>query len=201
MGDTTNIFDLPTDPTGGGGVQNNINLKAMENIPPVQNNNMPATQTGQLTLDQNTINQIVNGLQYASSTGATQLPSRDIPMTTNAITQDPSIQPNYIPPPQKTEDYIEDDENDEDIINSYNKNANIQNSLDDLYSEIQTPLLLSIMYFLFQLPFFRKNLFAFFPFLFSKDGNFNLYGFLFTSVLFGTVFYILNKVNTQFGAF
>ena len=201
MDGTTNIFDLPVDPTGGG-VQNNINLKAMENIPPVQNNNMSATtQPGQLTLDQNTINQIVNGLQYASSTGVTQLSSRDIPMTTNTITQDPSIQPNYIPPIKKTEDYIEDNENDEDIINSYNKNANIQNSLDDLYSEIQTPLLLSIMYFLFQLPFFRKNLFAFFPFLFSKDGNFNLYGFLFTSVLFGTVFYILNKVNTQFGAF
>ena len=203
MGDTTNIFDLPTDPAGGGGAQNNINLKAMENIQPMQNNNISNAQQGQgqLTLDQNTINQIVNGLQYASSTGVTQLPSRDIPMTTHAITQDPAIQPNYIPPTQKIDDYIEHDESNEDIINSYNKNANIQNSLDNLYSEIQTPLLLSIMYFLFQLPFFRKNLFAFFPFLFSKDGNFNLYGFLFTSFLFGFVFYFLNKVNTQFGAF
>ena len=195
MGDTTNIFDLPTDPAGGGGGQNNINLQAIENIPPIQNNNsMPAAPQGQLALDQNTINQIVSGLQYASSTGVTQLPSRDIPMTTNAITQDPAIQPNYIPPPQKNDDYIEDDESNDDIINSYNKNANIQNSLDGLYSEIQTPLLLSILYFLFQLPIFRKYLFSFFPFLFTKDGNFNLYGFLFTSVLFGFVFYTLNKI-------
>jgi hypothetical protein len=204
MGDTTNIFDLPTDPAGGGGGQNNINLKAMENMntPSIQNNNsMPAAPQGQLALDQNTINQIVSGLQYASSTGVTQLPSRDIPMTTNAITQDPSIQPNYIPPPQKNDDYIDDDESNDDIINSYNKKTNIQNSLDGLYSEIQTPLLLSILYFLFQLPIFKKNLFVFFPFLFTKDGNFNLYGFLFTSVLFGFVFYFLNKVNTQFGAF
>jgi hypothetical protein len=202
MSDTTNIFDLPTDPAGGGGGQNNINLKAMENIQPIQNNNnIPTAPQSQLTLDQNTINQIVSGLQYASSTGVTQLPSRDIPMTTNAITQDPAIQPNYIPPTQKMEDYIDDNESNEDIINSYNKNENIQNSLDNLYSEIQTPLLLSILYFLFQLPFVKKNLFMFFPFLFSKDGNFNLYGFLFTSVLFGFIFYILNKINTQFGAF
>ena len=200
MGDTTNIFDLPTDPAGGGGGQNNINLQAMENIPPTQNN-MSTPQPNQLTLDQNTINQIVSGLQYASSTGATQLPSRDIPMTTNNITQDPAIQLNYIPQPQKTDDYIDDDESNDDIINSYNKNANIQNSLDGLYSEIQTPLLLSILYFLFQLPIFRKYLFSFFPFLFTKDGNFNLYGFLFTSILFGSIFYILNKINTQFGAF
>jgi hypothetical protein len=196
MGDTTNIFDLPTNPVGGGNVTNNISLTATENNVPVQNN-----VNSQVALDQNTINQIVNGLQQASSTGLTQLPSRDIPMTTNAITQDPNIQPNYIPPPQnhnQHDDYIEDTN---DIVNSYNKKAYIQNTLDDTYSEIQTPLLLSILYFLFQLPIFKKYLFSFFPILFSKDGNFNLYGFLFTSTLFGLIFYLLNKITTHFNSF
>jgi hypothetical protein len=194
MGDTTNIFDLPTNPVGGGNVTNNISLKATENSVPVQNS--------QVALDQNTINQIVNGLQQASSTGLTQLPSRDIPMTTNAITQDPNIQPNYIPPPQnQQDDYIQNDEDANEMVNSFNKKAYIQNTLDDTYSEIQTPLLLSILYFLFQLPIFKKYLFSFFPVLFAKDGNFNLYGFLFTSTLFGLIFYLLNKITSHFNSF
>ena len=118
-----------------------IVLKAIENN--------TSQQSSQLALDQNTINQIVSGLQQASTTGITQLHSRDIPMTTNSITQDPNIQPNYIPPVHhKNEDYINDYEETSEIINSYNKNKNIQNSLDDVYSEIQTPMLLAILYFL-----------------------------------------------------
>jgi hypothetical protein len=203
MSDTTNIFDLPTNPAGGGNITNNINLKATENnIPNQQNMSMNMNNSdAPVTLDQNTINQIVNGLQQASTSGLTQLPSRDIPMTTNAITQDPNIQPNYIPAPTKNEDYIQNYEEADDIMNSYNKNANIQNSLDETYSEMQTPLLLSILYFLFQLPIFKKYLYLFFPALFSKDGNFNLYGFLFTSALFGMIFYLLNKITNHFNTF
>ena len=200
MSDSTSIFDLPLDPTGGGNVTNNISLKASENNIPIQQNGL-GNGNGQVTLDQTTINQIVNGLQQASTSGLTQLPSRDIPMTTNALTQDPNIQPNYIPPPNQTNDYIQNDEDSTDIINHYNRKANIQNTLDETYSEIQTPLLLSILYFLFQLPIFKKYLYSFFPALFSKDGNFNLYGYLFTSSLFGIIFYLLNKITSHFNSF
>ena len=200
MSDTTNIFDLPTNPVGGGNVTNNINLKANENNIPSQLQPMNLNE-GQLTLDQNTINQIVNGLQQASTNGLTQLPSRDIPMGTTGITQDPNIQPNYIPAPTRNEDYIQNYEDADDIINGYTKHSNIQNSLDETYAEIQTPLLLSILYFLFQLPIVKKYLFHFFPVLFLKDGNLNLYGFLFTSSLFGLIFYLLNKITNHFNAF
>ena len=101
MSDTTSILDLPTDPTGGGHISNNINMTATE----TNNQN----QTNTLSLDQTTISQIVNGLQQASVTGATLLPSRDIPRNTDRITQDPNVQPNYIPPP-KIEDYLRDSE-------------------------------------------------------------------------------------------
>jgi hypothetical protein len=87
------------------------------------------------------------------------------------------------------------------MVDRYNTNLNRQNSLDDMYNEIQTPLLLSVLYFLFQLPFFRKFLYGYFPILFSNDGNLNINGFMFSSVLFGLIFYGLNKVTTHFGAF
>jgi hypothetical protein len=197
MGDTTNIFELPTDPTGGGNVANNINVKMTEIASNPQNLN-----NSQLTLDQNTINQIVSGLQQASSNGLTQLPSRDIPMTTHNITQDPNIQPNYIPQPQqKMQDYIQSAEENEEIIYNYNRQSERQNSLDEIYSELQTPLLLAILYFLFQMPFLKKQLYHYFPVLFFKDGNMNLYGLLFTSALFGMLYYLLNKLTNHYGTF
>jgi hypothetical protein len=199
MNDTTSILDLPTDPVNGGSVSNNnIVLQSSEINTQTNNQNSNASS---FSLDQTTINQIVSGLQQASATGATQLPSRDIPMTTNNLTQDPNIQPNYIPQPQITQDYIKNEETTDDIINKYNRSLNNSNSLDDMYNEIQEPLLIAILYFLFQLPFFRKNLFNYLPMLFNKDGNYNIQGFMFTSILFGMIFYLLNKITTHFGTF
>ena len=202
MSDTTSILDLPTDPIGGGNITNNLNVNATE----IKNNNnidlSNNSNTNGLTLDQTTINQIVNGLQQASISGATQLPSRDIPMITSNITQDPNIQPNYIPPVQRNNsDYIKNYETNEDMINSYNRNQMRNNSLDDMYNEIQTPLLLAVLYFLLQLPFFKKQLFTYFPILFSLDGNYNLYGYLFSSILFGMLFYLLTRISENFGKF
>jgi hypothetical protein len=76
-----------------------------------------------------------------------------------------------------------------------------QNSLDDMYNEIQTPLLLGVLYFLFQLPFFRKFLFSYIPILFANDGNLNINGYIFTSALYGLIYYVLNKTTHYFGTF
>jgi hypothetical protein len=198
MSESTSILDLPTDPVGGGNISNNISMSASENLA-IPSQIGPGA--GGLSLDQGTISQIVNGLQQASLTGATQLPSRDIPMSTSGHSTDPYIQPNYVPPPPQNNDYIRNYEQTSDMVNDYNKNTQRQNSLDDMYNEIQAPLLLAVLYFLFQLPFFRKFLFSYFPILFSNDGNLNINGFLFTSLLFGLLFYLTNKVSTHFGAF
>ena len=200
MSESTSILDLPTDPVGGGNISNNISLIASENVANNQQQNIPQNSGG-FSLDQTTISQIVNGLQQASLTGATQLPSRDIPMTTSGISTDPHVQPNYVPPPQNNIDYIGNYEQTSNMIDDYNKNTQKQNTLDDMYNEIQVPLLLAVLYFFFQLPFFRKFLFSYFPVLFSNDGNLNINGFLFTSILFGIIFYLLNKITNQFGAF
>jgi len=202
MSDSTSILDLPTDPVGGGNISNNVSLSASENVQISAQQQSP--NSAGLSLDQTTISQIVNGLQQASISGATQLQSRDIPMTTSGHNIDPNIQPNYVPPPPQINgnaDYIKNYEQTSDMINDYNRNGQRQNSLDDAYNEIQTPLLLAVIYFLFQLPFFRKFLFSYFPVLFSNDGNFNINGFVFTSVLFGLLFYLLNKLTNHFSAF
>jgi hypothetical protein len=168
MNESTSILDLPTDPVGGGSVSNNISINATE-----QNNlshHLSQSPGPNLSLDQTTINQIVSGIQQASISGATQLSSRDIPMVTTNLSNDAQVQPNYVPlPPQNSVDYVKEYEETSDMIDNYNKNYNRQNSLDDMYNEIQTPLLLAVLYFLFQLPFFRKFLYSYFPVLFSND--------------------------------
>lgn len=202
MENSTNIMDLPTDPANGG--QTSMNGPINMNGPNVK---MVATEqqsASPMTLDQTTINQIVSGLQQASASGATQLASRDIPMTTSNIMQDQEVRPNYIPPPPpiQTKNYISEHEhtNPYDIMNDYNKNIERNGQLDDIYKEIQVPLLLAVLYFLFQLPIFKKWLFSYFPILFSNDGNFNINGYLFTSVLFSILYYLLDKINKYFDA-
>lgn len=205
MSEVTNIHDLPTDetimntPIQSSPSSNNMNIKTTDSQ---QNNATGATSSNQnnFSLDQSTINQIVNGLQQANLAGVTRLPSRDIPMETNNITVDPEVVPNYVPP-STNEDYIKHYEEDDVIVENYNKKKQTNDALDNIYNEIQTPLLLSILYFLFQLPFFKKMLFNYIPFLFSNDGNYNLNGYLFTSVLFGTIFHMLMKSIFYFGTF
>jgi len=193
MSDSTSILDLPTDPVGGG----NVTMKAQEQIQPQMRDS--DKQSTELTLDQTTISQIVNGLQQATLVGATKLPSRDIPMDTTGLTADPQVMPNYVPrPARENSDYITNYEQTSSMINN---NIKTNNSLDDMYNEIQTPLLLAILYFLFQLPFFKKFLYNYLPFLFLIDGNYNLNGFIFISVSFGILFHFLMKTTRYFNAF
>lgn len=196
---TTSINDLPTDPSGGGSVGGNIGLVVSElgqhasmSMPQPQN-----TPNSQLTLDQNTISQIVNGLQQASLSGATTLPSRDIPLNSEQLTSDPQVQPNYIPQPT-TRDYINEAD---DNIDDYYRSENRQNSLDSLYDELQAPLLLAVLYFLFQLPFFKKFVFKYLPFFCHGDGNYNFNGLIFTCSLFGFIYYSLSKTVKNFSKF
>jgi hypothetical protein len=157
------------------------------------------TSSSQLSLDQSTISQIVNGLQQASLAGATTLPSRDIPLHTEQLTNDSQIQPNYVPvPSQNQRDYINETS---DNINNYYSAEKRQNSLDSLYDELQAPLLLAVLYFLFQLPFFKKLIFKYLPFFCHTDGNYNFNGLVFTCALFGFIYYSLSKTVKTFSNF
>lgn len=198
---STSINDLPTDPSTGGSIGGNISLAINDLNSPNNINNSSPNQipSSQLTLDQNTISQIVNGLQQASLAGATQLPSRDIPLHTEQLTNDAQIQPNFIPQPT-SRDYI-NDLNQEKEIQGYYRAEKTQNSLDSLYDELQAPLLLAVLYFLFQLPFFKKTVFKYLPFFCNSDGNYNFNGLIFTCALFGFIYYSLSKTVKNFSKF
>jgi hypothetical protein len=194
MSDSTDINALPSDI--------NPTFPQLSGQP---NSSANANANGNISLDPDTISQIVSGIQQASLTGATMLPSRDIPSDTTQFNNDPQTLPNYVPPPPQNtvqRDYIRDNEMAvNDMINNYNRKNEFNNNLDDAYNELQTPLLITILYFLFQLPFLKRFLFANMPFLFSNDGNHNLNGFLFTSVLFGVAYHSLTKLMGFFSVF
>lgn len=199
MSDTTNILELPMD--------SNLPIQSSMQTSNANSGLGSGSGSNQVTLDQSTISQIVSGLQQASSTGITKLPSRDLPRNTESIVQDPQVQTNYIPTStnntdfQKNRNYIDEEESLETMIHQYNKQSSRNDSLDDVYSEIQGPLLLSVLYFLFQLPVFKKFLFQYFTVLFHKDGNYNINGYLFTSILFGIIFYSVMKISNYLNNF
>lgn len=146
-------------------------------------------QEGSPGMNPTIANQLINELNEASIKGETALPSRDIPTQTLHNTIDEQTMPNYVP---TGEQFIQPQ--DENALQYYNNRVTRGDKIDKVYEEIQTPLLMSIMFFLFQLPIFRNTMFRMFPFMFSKDGNANIQGYFGFSLLFGVFYYVINKV-------
>jgi hypothetical protein len=139
-------------------------------------------------MNPNIVNQLINEINEASMKGETALPPRDIP--TNIQIDEQSI-PNYVP--SEGEKFAQGNVNEKQMIHDYNRKVTRDEKFDKIYDEIQVPLLLSILYFLFQLPIFKNFMFKIFPFMFSKDGNSNIHGYFGFSLLFGIFYYVINK--------
>ena len=153
----------------------------------------PIQQTTELSHE--SIHQIVQGLQQAG--GATLLPNREIPTNnTGHITQDEAIKPNYIPKAENS-NYIEEESSMESLIQQ-NKNKKVeQDRLEMMYEDLQTPILVMILFFFFQLPFFQKALTKYAPSLFLRDGNPAFSGYFVKTLMFGVTYYIITKVTKQ----
>ena len=67
------------------------------------------------------------------------------------------------------------------------------NTLESIYEELQTPILIAALFFLFQLPFIRKKIHKLIPSFFNSDGNYNLSGNLFNCIIFAGSYYGLSK--------
>jgi hypothetical protein len=146
---------------------------------------------------QNVMNELVDGLQRASASGMTNLPSRDIPMNTNNMMNDDQIKPNYVPRnhmKEEYEDYIGQEGEDDARDVKYSKHVNNVDTMENIYKLIQVPLLVGILYFAFQLPVFRKYMLKYIPSVFNVDGNYNISGLVFVSSLFGLGYFGLTKV-------
>ena len=200
MNDTTSIDDLPGIASGGGGggiVQNALKPEIPhQTYSPVVLQQQQQQQHVQASADMN-VNEFVSGLQRATTSGMTSLPIRDVPRNTESVVSDEQTMPNYVP--KAPHDYIrEHHENTQSFLQHNERLTNRGESIDVVYETLQVPILLAILYFTFQLPVMRKYLLMYLPSIFNKDGNHNLTGLIFISILFSCTYYGINFVLSQF---
>tara|TARA_B110000444_G_scaffold214091_1_gene211204 strand:+ start:33 stop:644 length:612 start_codon:yes stop_codon:yes gene_type:complete len=199
MSSATNISSLPTDPAGGGSVGGNIQITATEqnnviqNMSPQQQQMPPGNKNEGIELSQSTIAELVSGIQKIAKTRSSELPSRDIPNNESRVAADVEVTANYIPKNDNA-DYIKDYQNVENIIREQETTVQKQMALEDIYEEFQTPIIAMIIYFLFQLPAFKKYERRLIPGLFGEDFNINTYGIMFNSILIALIIFILRRV-------
>ena len=184
----TEIAQLPNESS-----ENKVVLNVQEKNNPVPAPAPAAPAPAAITeLSQESIQQIVSGLQQAGN--ATQLPTRDIHTNNSHVVQDEEVKPNFIPKPENT-NYIEEESSMEQLIKQNQLKEQEQDRLDALYDELQMPVLIMILFFFFQLPYFQKNMIKFVPSLFNNDGNPSLSGYFLKTVLFGVSFYSITKLT------
>ena len=197
---TTSLDQLPVNPQTNNAISQPVQAVITEPTPTSPDNVKIQNYGQQLNAERNNetgsqvppidyTQQLTSVLKEASAVGATVLPSRDIPQQTLHIQQDNQTKPDYVP--QNTnDDYIGNIIDKEKIILENQKVKNQQDNLEYIYQSLQLPILVGIMYFLFQLPVIRKNLLTFLPNLFNKDSSPKLSGYIFNSVMFA-LFYVL----------
>tara|TARA_B100001093_G_scaffold52547_1_gene44586 strand:+ start:522 stop:1136 length:615 start_codon:yes stop_codon:yes gene_type:complete len=204
MSGTTSIDSLPSNPSMSSGAPvQNVQMEIKEKNVSFDSNAKQSdgdTRGMPSVVQQKQMNSIVSGIQQAAAAGATSLPSRDIPMNQNRVHMDNQADPNYVPK-QVVPDYIQNHDTEQQFLEQAQRNINKQDNLDVIYSELQVPILISLLFFLFNLPFFKKTMNNYAGFLFQKDGNYNLYGFAVTSTLFGIMFYVLKAILNHFSTF
>ncbi len=200
--ETTNIDELPSSNS------NNVNSAPVQNVFSENNTeNVKMPNYGEQLNSEKEVAPALQNIDYTSKLNSSlkeigngnplQLPSRDIPQNTASINNDVNIQPNYIPP--NNNDYIANHVTPNEIIQQNREKEMINDKTEEFYETIQMPLLVGLLFFIFQLPFIRKNLFIYLPSLFNKDGNPNLSGYLFNSAIFALLYfsftYILKYIS------
>lgn len=132
-----------------------------------------------------------------------RLPQRDIPMNVSQHMQDEQVQPNYIPPPPKlTSDYIQEYQVSQDRkIREYEEKKLREKSREHWLDDLLIPILVGLLYFVYQLPLINTLVFKRFSFLsiHREDGNFNLLGLTLKAALFAMSYYSIHKVVTLAG--
>ena len=223
MTDTTRIMDLPENitmqmnpTTRGDGINTSYSPMdvhpnpyghpppSVPSMPTPSSQNQQSLPPPQMAPPQMTVPQqphVQVQEQYLPPNQAT-LPSRDIPIDTTELVQDPQVQPNYVPPVsnsvQKTADYMKQyDAINEEKIRNHRAQQSKESFQDSLLETIQLPILVGLLFLVFQMPLVDKMIFQRLSFLniHNADGNYNTNGVLFRSVLFGLVFYGIQYIR------
>jgi len=216
MNNTTRIADLPENVI----IQMNRTDDLTESVPPTnympinvhpnpygvsaQNPIMPPMQhpAEQQMMQMQQLEQISNVLTEQQKRELldmqqVRLPSKHVQIDTQTYMQDQEVQPNYIPRPKLTKNYIHDYEEEYEMKKKENDSKKHRDSkVDEILTELQTPILIAILFMLFQLPIINTVVFKRFSFLsiYHEDGNFNFYGLVFKSLFFGSCYYTIQKV-------
>lgn len=129
-----------------------------------------------------------------------RLPSRDIPMNPSEYQQDDEVQANFVPTVKLTSDYIREyEEASERAMIEHEEAKYSERQAETRFSSFQIPILISVLYFLFQMPIVNTLLRKHCSFLsiYHADGNFNLIGLLLKSILFGSLFFGMNSISNM----
>ena len=194
----TPIEQLPSSPQQQQQQQQQQQRQPQQQQPQHQYQQQPQHQPYQPpSIDPATISHLMSDLKQAANSGATQLPSAHIPMDSaaDALARDPHTVPTYIQSNQQyqNKDYIRS-HNMSDTIQQHNRETMYESDVDYWYNEMRVPAMLVVLYFLFQMPFFKRNNHIYFPSLFAEDGNYNFNGLVFTSACFGALYIIVMKI-------
>lgn len=181
----TRITDLPT---MGSGNDNFNNGGDMQNNTYVPLNSHPNPYIGgsenQLPLPQNT--------QLGKERPEHRLEQRHVQFDTTQY-NDEQVQVNYIPQRKINNDFVHDyEERYDDDFRTIEGKKYRKTKLEQLIAQLHMPVLIAILYFIFSMPIFNTFLNKNFSFLqiYDLDGNFNFYGILFKSILFGGCYYL-----------
>lgn len=181
-------MNIHPNPFGQGSSQSNGSVQGIESMPLPQN-----------------VHQSMDPYRNNSPQGYPQqdqrLPSRDIPMDSTEYTHDETIQANYIPPPVDTDDYIRIyEESKHKKMKQHQEEKYRKETAEDLVVQFQTPILVALLYFIFQMPIFNQLLYKYLSVLpiFKSDGNINLYGMILKSSGFAMIYYSMDKIVDYF---
>lgn len=137
---------------------------------------------------------------FQQKSASQTLPPRDIPKDPTVYTNDEQIQANYIPPLpnyQKniTNEYMLQYEREkEKELKTHEEKKKKKSKKDEIIEQSQLPIFLSILFFLFNMPFINRMFFQRFAFLYEADGNISTYGLLMKSSLFGIAYYLFSTI-------
>ena len=125
--------------------------------------------------------------------------NRGFTQDTEMFQNDEQIRPNHIPSAKLTTDYLREYEDRMvKMTDEHQKEKHRKDLIGSLYDELQTPILIGVLFFLFQIPFINTLMFKYLSFMkiYNDDGNLNLYGLMFKSILFGFTYFGFVRLTT-----
>ena len=133
---------------------------------------------------------------YPSPSFQQSLPPRDMPKDQTIYTNDEQIQANYIPPlppiqMNLSQEYMQKYEKEkEKEWKEHAEKKRKQSRIEVIIENSQIPIFVAILFFIFHMPVVNNYIFRKLSFLaiHDADGNFNIYGLVLKSVLFGLTY-------------